>query len=82
MMFFIYLIFEGFKFVLLFGPYHRNIVDKAQIAAGFVFNDMICLQRLAWWLASCARKPEVPGSSPAARYVQRWALCSNRPANV
>ena len=23
-----------------------------------------------------------PGSSPAASYVQRWALCSNRPANV
>ena len=22
------------------------------------------------------------GSSPAASYVQRWALCSNRPANV
>ena len=27
-------------------------------------------------------KPKVPGSSPTAGYVQRWALCSNRPANV
>ena len=25
---------------------------------------------------------KVPGSSPAAIYVQRWAPCSNRPANV
>ena len=29
-----------------------------------------------------ARKPKVSGSSPAASYVQRWALCSNRTANV
>ena len=28
------------------------------------------------------RKPKVPDSSPAASYVQRLALCSNRPANV
>ena len=27
-------------------------------------------------------EPKVPGSSPAAIYVQRWALCSNRPANI
>ena len=33
-------------------------------------------------LATCALKPKVPGSDPAARYVQRWALCSNRPADV
>ena len=34
------------------------------------------------WLATCARKLKVPGSSPAASYVQRCALCSNRPTNV
>ena len=38
--------------------------------------------RVAWWLATCARKPKVPGSSPAASYAQRWAARSNRPANV
>ena len=27
--------------------------------------------RVAWWLATCARKPKVSGSSPAASYVQR-----------
>ena len=27
--------------------------------------------RVAQWLATCARKPKVPGSSPAASYVQR-----------
>ena len=27
--------------------------------------------RVAWWLATCARQPKVPGSSPAASYVQR-----------
>ena len=37
---------------------------------------------VAWWLATCTWKPKVPGSSPATSYVQRWALCSNRPANV
>ena len=29
------------------------------------------LGRVAWWLATCARKPKVPGSRPAASYVQR-----------
>ena len=38
--------------------------------------------RVASWLATCTRKPKVSGSSPAANYVQRWALCSHRPANV
>ena len=33
-------------------------------------------------LATCTRKLKVSGSSPAATYVQRWALCSNHPANV
>ena len=28
-------------------------------------------RRVAWWLATFARKPKVPGSSPAASYVQR-----------
>ena len=27
--------------------------------------------RVAWWLATCARKPKVRGSSPAASYAQR-----------
>ena len=27
--------------------------------------------RVAQWLATCARKPKVPGLSPAASYVQR-----------
>ena len=30
----------------------------------------------------CDRKPKVPSTSPAASYVQGWALCGNRPANV
>ena len=34
------------------------------------------------WLATCARKPKVPGLSTAPSYVQTWAPCSNRPANV
>ena len=29
------------------------------------------LGRVAWWLATCAWKPRVPGSSPAASYAQR-----------
>ena len=32
--------------------------------------------------STCAWKSKVPGSSLAASYVQRWALCSNHPANV
>ena len=40
------------------------------------------LRRVASWLATCAWNPKVLGLSPAASYVQRWALCSNRPANV
>ena len=34
-------------------------------------NMLTCLGRVAWWLATCARKAKVPGSSPAASYVQR-----------
>ena len=30
-------------------------------------------ERVAWWSAICARKPEAPGTSPAATYSQRWA---------
>ena len=37
---------------------------------------------VAYWLATCARKPKVPGLILAANYVQRWALCSNCPANA
>ena len=44
---------------------------------------MLLLESIKWIsLTACNRKPKVPGSSPAASYVQRWALCSNRPANV
>ena len=28
-------------------------------------------------LATCVRKPKVPGSIPVASYIQRWTLCSN-----
>ena len=28
------------------------------------------------------RVPKIPCSIPAASYAQRWALCSNNPANV
>ena len=28
------------------------------------------LERVVWWLATCARKPKVPGSNPTASYVQ------------
>ena len=38
--------------------------------------------RVAWWLVTYARKPKVPGSSPAAIYAQRRAPRSNRSANV
>ena len=36
-------IYEGFKLVLYFGPYHKNIVNESQIAATFVFNDKRCI---------------------------------------
>ena len=41
MTFFVYFIYEGFKCVLWFSLCHKNIVHKAQIAAGFVFNERI-----------------------------------------
>ena len=39
-------------------------------------------ERIAQWLATCTWKPKVLGSSLAASYAQRRALCSNGPANV
>ena len=38
--------------------------------------------RLAQWLATCARKLKIPGTSPADSYVRRWLLLINRQANV
>ena len=38
------------------------------------------LPKLGQWLVNW--KPEVPSSSPAASYVQSWALCSSHQANV
>ena len=35
------------------------------------FYKQTILGRVAWWLATSARKPKVPGSSPDASYVQR-----------
>ena len=40
------------------------------------------IRRVAYWLANCARKLKVLGSSPAATYVQRSALWGNRPNNA
>ena len=38
--------------------------------------------RIAYLLATYAWKSKLLGSSPAASYEQRWALCNNRVANV
>ena len=45
----------------------------------FISKINLCV---AYWLATCVRKPMVHASSTAAPYVQRWAVCSNRSANV
>ena len=38
---FVYFIYEGIKFVLWYGPYHKNVVDKEKIVAGFVSDQEI-----------------------------------------
>ena len=42
----------------------------------------VVVSHIAQWLPICASKPNVPGWSLGASYVQRWALCSNCQANV
>ena len=37
---------------------------------------------VAQCLATCARKPKVPGSCPTASYAHRCVLCSNSLTNV
>ena len=37
----------------------------------YIYIYLCTYGRVAWWLETCARKPKVPGSSPAASYVQR-----------
>ena len=45
----------------------RQLLDKQ----GKMKSNFENLGRVAWRLATCARKPKVPGSNPAASYVQR-----------
>ena len=45
------------------------------------YNNIYCCCR-SLVLATCAPKPKVLASILAAIYVQRWALCSNRSANL
>ena len=40
------------------------------------------LKNLRNWLVTCTPKPKVPGSCRAVSCVERWALWSNRPANL
>ena len=49
---------------------------------GILPSDQRRVIEQAKWLDTCAQKPKVSGSNPAATYVQRWALCSNCPADV
>ena len=50
--------------------YSSHYIIKIRAHTVFDINFLIS-GRVAWWLATCARKPKLPGSSPAASYVQR-----------
>ena len=63
----------------------KNIINIANLCKEYGINEIVISSilpkkngkniawwgRVAWWLATCARKPKVPGSSPAASYAQR-----------
>ena len=70
--------------ISFFFKYHFLLFELLKLQSRYIIFISLCYLggRVAWWLATCAWKPKVPGSSPAASYVQRWALCSNRPANI
>ena len=65
---------------LIFVNYNQNMPEnmKGSDSVSYYIN------RLYWscYKITSAWKPKAPSWSPAASYVQRWALCSNRPANV
>ena len=46
----------------------------------FTFKELVYPPAPFSMFSNC--EPKVPSSGSAASYVQRWALCSNRPANV
>ena len=48
----------------------RKIMQSIRITSGRVAQGRVAQGRVAQWLATCARKSRVPGSSPAARYAQ------------
>ena len=60
----------------------KEFTETKEIQNEMTAEEYVDFECLAWWLTNCARKPKVPGSSPVASYVKRWAHCSNSPANV
>ena len=57
----------------------RNIQLTKNVQLTKIFQATVNLRAHVGDLCS---KTKVFSSSPAPGYVQRWALCSNRPANV
>ena len=51
--------------------YNSSRKRKTLIVFDGMIADIMTKGRVAWWLATCAWKPKVPGSSLAASYVQR-----------
>ena len=59
-----FILFESIMFHLKSINHEFLLFDKS-------LNKQTIQGRVAWWLAACAQKPKVPGSSPASSYVQR-----------
>ena len=65
----------------LFAPYHIvkvNLIEVNVVLVNLFSRNMVAITTFK----KSALKSKVPSWSPAASYVQWWALCINQPANV
>ena len=59
---------------------NESNIKSCKLKYNLNFKQIVDLKARSLVVSDLRSGAKVPGSSPAATYVQRWALCSNRSA--